>query len=301
MRTLKLLLTILTTVIFLAACNQTEPLPAEPAAPAFVNITSGGQSDYYVIRNDHGLVKAEIEAAMTIRREINAATGAAVGIATDWEKNPVYDHEIIVGKTLRNGCEIDTVKLGETGYIIKEVDGDIYICGGAAPGMREAVNVFLEEFVKEGCDVVIPTGYERIVYHEFDIPALYVNMNQVDGDWKIVIPDKVNPLMERTAEQLQTAIARKCGFSLSVVKGDESVPNAFILSDIRPERNGIHSMHVDNNRLIFRSSASTGVSGCVQRFIDRYMSGARGRFNFPGEFEYLDLGDYMMVTYPETN
>ncbi len=288
--------------LLLTACSEGEAAPEseETAAPAFVHITSAGASDYFVIRSDDTDVKAEIDAAVTIRREINDATGAAIGISTDWEKNPVYDHEIIVGKTLRDGLEIDTTALGETGYIIKEVDGDIYVCGGAAAGIRLAAEYFVEEFVKAGSDVVVPIGYERIVYHEFDIPALYVNMHQVDKSWKIVVPENAFHKVTKAAETLQAAIANKCGFLLDIITGDESVPNAFILSDIKPEMGGVHAMHVDGTSFIFRSSASTGVAGCVERFVELYLSwGARGKFNFPDDYEYLDLGDLMMVTYPD--
>lgn len=305
MKNWKRYLAVLLCSLFFTACSEpeeiSEEIPEESQTPAVVSITSAGQSDYYVIRSDRGDVKAEVEAAVKIRKVISETTGAQIGITTDWEKNPVYDHEIIVGKTLRDGLDIDTAALGETGYLIKEVDGDIYICGGGASGIREAAEYFLEEFVREGSDVVVPTGYERIVYHEFDIPALYINMNKVDKNWKIVIPDDTNPKMKQTAQTLQSTIAGKCGFELSIIIGDESVPNAFILSSVKPDMSGVHSMHVDDNRIIFRSSASTGIAGCVQRFVDLYLSwGARGKFNFPGDYEYLDLGDYMMVTYPDT-
>ena len=298
----KRLFAVLMCAFLLTSCSESETVPEEPPTPEYVSITSAGISDYCVIRSDSTTSKTEIYAAVAVRTEINDATGAEIGISTDWEKNPVYDHEIIVGKTLRDGCEIDTAALGETGYLIKEVDGDIYICGGAATGTQLAVDYFIEEFVKNGCDVVIPVGYERIVYHQFDIPALYINMNRVDRNWKIVIPENAISGIKNTAESLQSTIAGKCGFVLEIITGDESVPNAFILSSTKPEVNGVHSMHVDDNRIIFRSSASTGLTGCMQRFLDMYLSrGARGKFNFPGDFEYLDLGDYMLVTYPDTN
>ncbi len=301
MKIWKQFLTALMCAVLMTACSEPEVVPEEPSTPEFVNITSAGASDYYVIRSDNPSIKAEVDAAVTIKREITEATGATLGISTDWEKNPIYDHEIIVGKTLRDGCEIDTAALGETGYLIKEVDGDIYICSGAEAGIRLAAEYFIQEFIKDGSDVVIPTGYERIVYHQFEIPALYINMNKVDKNWKIVIPESTNPSMKQTAETLQATIANKCGFELAIITGDESVPNAFILSDTKPEISGVHSMHVDDTRFIFRSSASTGIAGCAQRFIDLYMSkGIRGKFNFPGDYEYLDLGDFMMVTYPDT-
>ena len=297
----KKLIAALMCAVLLTSCTQpeVEPEPEEPQVPAVVNITTAGVSDYYVIRSDTTKSKGEVDAAVKIKKAIIDATGATIGIATDWEKNPVYEHEIIVGNTLRDGYIIDTVALGETGFVIKEVDGDIYIAGGTT-GLRRATEHFIEEFIKEGCDVVIPSGYEYIEYHQFDIPALYINMNQVDQSWKIVIDENAFSSVKKMAETLQSTISRKCGIELSIITGDESVPNAFILSTVQPETSGIHSMHVDGNRFIFRSSASTGVQGCVKRFVDLYLSGgASGKFNFPGDYEYLDLGDFMIVTYPD--
>lgn len=306
MKNWKRLLAALLSVLLLTACSgngpESETETEEPSVPAFVSITSAGVTDYYVIRSDTTNSRAEINAAVKVRTEINEATGAEIGISTDWEKNPVYDHEIIVGNTLRGGLDIDITALGETGYIIKEVDGDIYICGGAATGIQMGVDHFLQEFVRDGQDVTVPTGYEHIVYHEFDIPALYVDMHRVDKSWKIVISENAYPKEKQAAETLQETIARKCGFLLDIITGDESVPNAFILSSVKPEASGVHTMHVDGTSFILRSSASTGIAGCTERFIDLYLSwGARGKFNFPGDYEYLDLGDLMIVTYPDTH
>ena len=144
---------------------------------------------------------------------------------------------------------------------------------------------------------------ETVVYNIRTIYLLFYICPAGDIDWsvfcfKVCFGQVLSH--NAKAQQLQTAISGKCGFELAIVAGDESTPQAFILSDSKPEVSGVHSMHVEDNRLIIRSSASTGIAGCVQRFIDLYFSyGARGKYNFPGDFEYLDLGDYMIVTYPD--
>ena len=84
-------------------------------------VAADGMSDFWVIRSDFADSDG-VKSAVSVRKRILEATGAELGITTDWEKNPVYEHEIIVGKTLREnyGLHIDRVALGETGYIIKE-------------------------------------------------------------------------------------------------------------------------------------------------------------------------------------
>ncbi|MBE6611185.1 MAG: hypothetical protein E7632_01725 [Ruminococcaceae bacterium] len=266
-----------------------------------LNVTSEGTTDFWVIRSDYS--KDFITSlSVKLRRSIRDATGVEPGITTDWDKNPVYEHEIIVGETLREeniDFVIDRVELGETGYIIKESNGKIYIAGGTHAGTELAVNYFINNFVKAGEDVRIPVGYERIVYHEFDISELYVNMNLVEEDWTIVIPADANNQIKDAAARMQAAIVEKCGMELAIVTGDASAHRAFILSSGKPEIDGVHSMRVDGDRFIMESSAKAGVGACADKFVSLYIRDKFGKYNFPADYRFMELGDYMIVKYPD--
>ncbi len=266
----------------------------------YLYIVKDGVTDFWVIRSDY-TEGAEVQAAVAIRKAIGEATGVEPGITTDWEKNPVYEHEIIVGETLREetGYKIDRIALGETGYIIKEVDGKIYISGGMDPGTTLATEYFIDTFVKPGGDIKIPVGYEYIVYHQYDIPELYINMNLVDESYKIVTPDSGGKTMLDAAEKLQAALYDKTGLMLEIVKGDTSAEKAFIITFEKPEIDGVHEMYVNGSSLILSSSSSQGPAACVDTFISMYLDGKTGKYNFPGDFHYLDLGDYIIINYPD--
>ncbi len=266
-----------------------------------VKITDNGASDYYVVRADLSS-KALTALANELRAAIEDASGVQPGIVTDWKTFPVYEHEIIIDETLREedlDFTIDRVALGETGFIIKEHNGKIYISGGEEAGTIRAVEYFIDQFVKAGQDVVIPEGYEHIVYHEYDISALYINGNKVDKDWKILVPSGADETLHESAERLQTAIREKCGMLLEISVGGTDQPNAFILSENQPETAGMHSIYVDRDRLIFESSAQSGLSGCVDRFIGRYITDQFGKFNFPADYKLYEIGDYMIIKYPD--
>ena len=266
----------------------------------YLYIVKDGVTDFWVIRSDY-TEDAEVQAAVAIRKAIGEATGVEPGITTDWEKNSIYEHEIIIGETLREetGYKIDRVALGETGYIIKEVDGKIYISGGMDPGTTLAAEYFIDTFVKPGGDIKIPVGYEYIVYHQYDIPELYIDMNLVDESYKIVTPDSGGKTMLDAAEKLQAALYDKTGLMLEIVKGDTSAEKAFIITFDKPEIDGVHEMYVNGSSLILSSSSSQGPAACVDTFISMYLDGKTGKYNFPGDFHYLDLGDYIIINYPD--
>ena len=286
--------------VMFAACGETEPeVPEEPEIP-MVKITEAGVTDYWVIRSDFSK-DTVTKASVKVRKTISEITGAEPGITTDWDKNPVYEHEIIVGETLREeglAYTFDRIALGETGYVIKELDGKIYIVGGTEIGTSMAVDFFLDTFVKRGKDVEIPKDYEYIHYHEYDM-TLYINMMELDDSWKIIVPRTDDKRLMAIAEKLRNALYDKCGAYLEIAAG-KSQAKAFVISDEKPEQAGVHTIDVEGDRIVFRSSAATTVIACVDKFINMYITDKFGKYNFPADYKFLELGDYMIVRYPES-
>ena len=286
--------------VILAACGETEPeVPEEPEIQS-LKITEAGLSDYWVIRSDFSK-DTVTKASVKVRKTIGEITGAELGITTDWDKNPTYEHEIIVGETLREeglAYTFDRIALGETGYVIKELDGKIYIVGGTEIGTSMGVDFFLDTFVKRGKDVEIPKDYEYIHYHEYDM-TLYINMMELDDSWKIVIPTDSDKRINAVAEKLRTGLYEKCGVYMNIVTG-KSQAKAFVISDEKPQTAGVHTIDVEGDRIVFRSSATTGVAVCVDKFLSMYITEKFGKYNFPADYKFLELGDYMIVRYPES-
>lgn len=294
-----LIIILFLTAAFSLGCGSDGSAQDEPDVEKLC-IAANGASDFWVIRSDFADSDG-VKAAVSVRKRILEATGAELGITTDWEKNPVYEHEIIVGETLRenDGLQIDRVALGETGYIIKEENGKIYIAGGSEKGTELGVEYFLDNFVSaENGTVEIPVGFERMTYHKYDM-SLYIAGEKLEKGLKISVSSdsgKLSGDMNDAADMLQDAIYQKTGVMAEIVSDD---PDArIILSNKSPDISGVFDICVENKCLKFESSAASGLSGCVDRFVDLYISDKYGSYDFPEGYQYFDLGDFITVTYP---
>ncbi|MCI8387973.1 MAG: hypothetical protein HFE63_05850 [Clostridiales bacterium] len=290
---------VIITIILLVSCQESGSNEILEPDVDYLYIVKDGLSDFWVIRNDFAK-GVDVEVAVGIRRAIADRTGLELSISTDWEKNPVYEHEIIVGKTLRESDEfkIDRIALGESGYIIKEINGKIYISGGADKGTQLAYKYFVDNFLNIDGDIRIPVGYERIVYHQYDIPEMYIDMKRVDNTYRIVLMQGADKNYTEAAKNLQQAIYDKTGVMLEIKTGSIADKNAFILSDAAPNIIGIHDIEINETSMIFKTSASSGIKSCVNIFIEKYLQNVYGNYNFPTDFRYCDLGDTMIVIYP---
>ncbi len=290
-------------MLLFAACGadgEAQP-PQESAEPQTggIHIDAGMPTDFMVIRGDTSEERVT-HAAVDLRTAIETSVtgkGNGPGIATDWEKNPVYPHEFIVGPTLRPGdADIDRLALGETGYLIREQDGCVYICGGSGKGTALAVNFFIKNFISDGGSIDVPAGYEYIAYHEYDIPALYIGMVPVEKGAVIAIPDSQDGKWTRAAETLQNAGYRKTGIYPSIEKGKDGT---FVLSDEPAAFAGANEITAGGGCLVFRSSSGSGIEGCVNDFVSEYLNHSYGCFNFPSDFHYLQSGDDIIIRYPK--
>ena len=291
-----LIIILILTATFSLGCGSGGSAQDEPDVEKLC-VAADGMSDFWVIRSDFADSDG-VKAAVSVRKRILEATGAELGITTDWEKNPVYEHEIIVGETLRenDGLQIDRVALGETGYIIKEENGKIYIAGGSNKGTELGVEYFLDNFVSADTGTVeIPIGFERVTYHKYDM-SLYIAGKKLEKGLKISVPSAMTRDVSDAAARLRDAIYQKTGVMAEIVSDD---PDArIILSGELPDIGGVFDIHVENNCLKFESSAASGLSGCVDKFIGLYISDKYGSYDFPDGYRYFDLGDFISVTYP---
>ena len=262
-----------------------------------ITVADSQTTEFYIIRGDMA-DQSEISAAVKLRKALMEKSGADFGISTDWEKNPIYDHEIIVGKTEREDGSIDRIDLGKTVYIIKEENGKIFIAGGADEGTELAIDYFISTFVT-GSLVEIPVGYERIVKHQYPIPEFYVNMVKIDNSRTILVPENAGKRVNSAAEKLQNVFYERTGIWLNIASDSSNSKPAFVVSDEKSSVNATHEIVVSDEQIVFKSSANSGVAACVEIFVNNYLTDKTGKFNFPSDFHYLDLGEYLVVSYPE--
>jgi hypothetical protein len=307
---IKRMLLLLFAVMFISlpACkSDTNNTPEKTtAAPVTALVLAdNGVCDYTVVRSDFSK-GAELEAAVLVCSRIEEITGARPNITTDWDKNPVSDHEIIVGQTLREeteGYSVDRAALGKNGYIIEAVGEKLFITGGSEEATLSAVEYFLDTFAKSSV-VTVDANYKYAVYQEFDIRSLNI-CGKNYADFILVCDSKS---VEESANTLADKLADKTGKRLEIITDENYISdygpddNVILITSKKPESSGIHLVKAENGWLTFASSSSeTGIDGCVSRFIAQYIDGAKGDCSISDGFTYAVIGDYISIKDPRNS
>ena len=293
-------------LITLISCNapDTDIVSSSKEAADEKNIVFSSADtyvEYFVIRGDY-TDATDVDSAVKLRKKLETYLNMKIGITTDWEKNPVYEYEFIVGNTLREKTEnvkIDRKELGETGFVVKAVNNKIYMAGGASRGTAMAVDYFIDNFMNSDGIIEVPKDFYYVQYHQYDIPQFYIGNTLIDNTYVIQC---MNQNDNRSAEYIQSMIYYKTGVWLDIIIGGElnGRKPAVILSNQKPGVNGVYKVSVENSALIFSSSASDGIRSCVDSFIITYINDVYGAYKFDDDFIYIDLGDYIIVNMPET-
>ncbi|MBO5275364.1 MAG: hypothetical protein J6I45_12190 [Clostridia bacterium] len=120
-------------------------------------IIRDGTSSYVIVRADESQGD-ETEAAIMVRRELEAMTGVSLSIGTDWVKRgeevKSAEYEILVGNTNRSESEQN---LQPNQYAIKLIGNKIVITGGSPAMILKAAEVFIDNCInKENASLAIP-------------------------------------------------------------------------------------------------------------------------------------------------
>lgn len=259
-------------------------------------ITPENLDDLCVIRGDMSS-DIETKAAVKIRKAVGEALGIEMKISTDWEKNPKFTYEIIVGKTLREDTEnvkIDRISLGKNGFEIRAVGTKLYVCGGSPDGTDLGADFFVANilpYAKDGT-LAVAADYRYREFQQYDIPELQIN-GKNSAEYKIVTSDK----NMKAAEALRSALYDKTGVYHEITTSKVS-GGCFMISDEAPAAKGVIRTAVEGDSLVFSTSSTTlGIDSAVASFARQYIADTKGSINFPAGFEYVDLGDYIVVNY----
>lgn len=122
-----------TTATTTATTAATTPAQTEAPAPTELSLIAEGKSDYKIIRDEEAS-ESIVQSAITLNAKIEAKTGHAMGIGTDWyserEENPVLDApEILVGQTNRPESAEVLASLPENSYTVTICNNKLVILG----------------------------------------------------------------------------------------------------------------------------------------------------------------------------
>jgi len=155
-------------LLLFSACQKKET--ADPAKPEPAPLLLAGENapTYTIVRRD----TADPEEMRVIRmvQDFLKSRGAEMKITTDYRENPISDHEIVIGKTKREGMPVDPHALGEAGWCVAVSDARIFLYAETLENERLAAEHFLRTFC----------GYpdaEGIPADAISVPGDYLYLN----------------------------------------------------------------------------------------------------------------------------
>ena len=145
-------------------------------------LVKNGASDYVVVTSDNP-VNWENQAAIDMVDNIKKATGVTLNVLEESSAQPTQK-KIVIGKTLLTeavnvSAPIET--FGVRGFVVKEIDGSVYIVGGDTQGTLYGVYEFLhQQFGYEPYaidEIFIETGVveeKLLAFNMVEIPDIAV-------------------------------------------------------------------------------------------------------------------------------
>lgn len=142
-----------------SASEASESTTEAPMAEGSVlNVVTNGATSFKVIRSNDASDEVSV-ASILLRKAINEATGANVGIASDLSnRESDGSMEILVGVTNRAISQKFKASLGEYSFGIKITETGIVIAASHEDFVPLAVDYFLEHYMKSGDLVQVSAG-----------------------------------------------------------------------------------------------------------------------------------------------
>lgn len=236
---------------------------AVPSQPGLELISDDLTTDYVIIRSEDAsdvLTSAISRLTATLR-----AMGISIKIQTDWERNKVHEHEIIIGETTREGEDfftVDRLALGSRGYILRAVGEKLLITGGNDDSTRAAVEYFISTIPARG-GMHLPEDY----MYSYSPTASLFDVKYGDrklSEFTISVPAG-DELCRRAAVTLRRQL-----FAASGVLLGEPVENATGTGNIfisRSTGTGV-SLVVRDGNIYIKGSAESGISRGIRDILD---------------------------------
>ena len=235
---LSLLIVMLFTMMACTPSTPTGPVDEsttevqETEAPeVFVDIVKDQKTEYVIVFAD-GPSQKTFAAITTLKNAINACLGDDyIRTKSDFLKRdetiPEKAKEIVVGSTNRPAnAELET-KLGVKDYAILFENDRLYIYGKTDASITEAVNYFIEKYIKDGVVSVSDTLFETVAY---DYRFATVKLEGTDlFEYKIVIPEKADLSTTYAAANLARYLEEAYGRTLPIVTDKEAETELEIL------------------------------------------------------------------------
>lgn len=243
-------------------------------------------TDYTVIRSEDA--STVLQNAVSRLVKAMRAVGVSIKISTDWERNEVYNHEIIVGETLREkteNFELDRLALGSGGYILRAVGKKLFITGGNDDSTAAAIDYFISTIPDTGS-----MNLSEDYMYSYSPTASLVDLRYGDRslrDFTISIP-RDDELCRRAAVTLRRQIFSACGVMLDAPVEDAKGSGGYIFIT-RGTGSSVSLVARDGN-IYIKGSERAGISRGIRDIIEMACSEA-------GSSLILRDGDHFALNY----
>lgn len=213
-RTLCLLLCLLASLCFLAACREEKPEPEPEPVPA-LTLFADGRTDYAIVRGDRAS-DTVIEAAVALYTAVNEDCGVPMSLYDEFAYSMAEEpHRIVVGLLEEDPLTAELQgSLLYDDFVFRVAEGDLYIIGGSDQATADAVDYFLEEYLMGTTSLELPGDLDRTVLYEYPLPGLSIDGTPLK-DYRIVYDADLYWSRE-LAVRVQTLFRSKTGHLLEL-------------------------------------------------------------------------------------
>ena len=273
----KTLISIVSLVLLLclASCGngtpaETDP-PIEPAKP--LDILVSGASDYNILVSDDN--EEHHSAANQFKRLFFDKTGVELKVKTDFDKEDVSAHEIVIGETDRENTSLTPemkTRIYRDGFIIMAVGERLWICGENGESTAEGVKYFIDNYVL-GTTLTLDPNFSCIQERIESAPVqnLTISGNSL-SEYSIVCKKSLKTVYS-VAEKLQTEMWNQAGVYLPIRDVDENCDKKILLETVTTGAPN-YTLKTDGANLLLSGTNKDYLTECVN-YISREYFGRR--------------------------
>ena len=203
-------------VLGLVSCNNQSSDEEEVNEDVYDTLISNGNSEHsYAIVRSEGASEEEAELVSELSKKIYDATGYAIGVNTDFEREGTQfvrgDYEILVGVTNRDESQ-ELSSLPYRDWAITYQTTRVAIYAKTIDSLSDAIDYFTANYLDISLKTLsLPKNLNYVNAFDYDVKTFNINGASIE-DYRIVATSKDSLL----AYSLADAIGRVCGCLLPV-------------------------------------------------------------------------------------
>ena len=216
MKKVFLILLFLILVCSFAACGKkTAETTTAPVVVPDLQIIANGITQYAIVRGDKAS-DSVISAASKLYTTFYETCGVEIALYDEYMFSMAPEEKIIVVGTIEDEvCKSLYESLLSYDYVIHAEKGNLYILGGSDSATAEAVDYFIDNYLKEGAsDLSIKGNLHLVANFEYELPALSIAGTPIKN--YVIVYDSALAYSKIRAQDIRNYINEKSGRNLKI-------------------------------------------------------------------------------------